>query len=50
MKNNIHMQDQVKNRIDSFTKDDNSWTLDDLAQTTVVSLMVTAFLAIGIIW
>jgi hypothetical protein len=46
----IHMQDQVKNRIEIIMHDNESWSLDDIAQTAVSVVLVMVFLTIGIVW
>jgi hypothetical protein len=44
------MQDQVKNRINLIMRDDENWTLDDIAQTAVSVVLVIVFLTVGIVW
>lgn len=46
----IHMQDQVKDRIDTIMQDNEHMTLDDFAQTAVTVLIVFVFLTFGLAW
>ncbi len=44
------MQDQIKNRINLIMRDDESWSIDDIAQTAVSVVLVMVFLTVGIVW
>ena len=46
----IHMQDQIKNRINLIMRDDENWSIDDIAQTAVSVVLVMVFLTVGIVW
>lgn len=50
MATRIHMQDQVKNRIESIMRDDSIPTFSDYAQTVVTLLIVFIFLVFGLNW
>lgn len=51
MTNYIHMQDQVRNRIEALMEDDQNWVeLDDFAQTLVTLVIVFVFMAFGLNW
>lgn len=50
MATHIHMQDQVKDRIDSIMQDSEHLSLDDYAQTAVTVLIVFVFLTFGLAW
>ncbi len=50
MNHSIHMQDQVKNRINIIMRDEENWSLDDIAQTAVSVVLVMVFLTVGIVW
>lgn len=46
----IHMQDQIKNRIDTIMQDNDEISWDDYAQTAVTVLIVFVFLTLGLGW
>ncbi len=46
----IHMQDQIKNRIELIMNDGESWSFDDIAQTTVSIVLIMVFFTVGIVW
>ena len=50
MATRIHMQDQVKNRIESFMRNDRLPTIGDYAQTALTLLIVFIFLVFGLNW
>lgn len=44
----VHMQDQVKNRIESIMRDDRLPTFGDYVQTALTLLIVFIFLMFGL--
>ena len=50
MTTHIHMQDQVKNRIDTIMQESETLTWDDYVQTAVTVLIVFVFLTLGLSW
>ncbi len=49
MTTRVHMQDQVKDRINIIMQD-NAHLTDDYAQTVVMVLIVFVFLTFGLSW
>lgn len=46
----IHMQDQVKDRINTIMQHNQAKSIDDYSQTAIMVLIVFVFLAFGLYW
>lgn len=50
MATQVHMQDQVKNRIQALTRDSRRPSLNDYAETAATLLIMFVFMLFGMAW